>query len=32
MPATLLRIHPENPPHNRIQQAVDVLRKGGVII
>jgi len=32
MPATLLRIHPENPPQNRIQQAVDVLRKGGVII
>ena len=32
MAATLLRIHPENPPQNRIQQAVDVLRKGGVII
>jgi tRNA threonylcarbamoyl adenosine modification protein (Sua5/YciO/YrdC/YwlC family) len=32
MPATLLRIHPENPPQSRIQQAVDVLRKGGVII
>ena len=32
MPATLLRIHPENPPHSRIQQAVEVLRKGGVII
>jgi len=32
MAATLLRIHPDNPPLNRIQQAVDVLRKGGVII
>ncbi len=32
MSATLLRIHPDNPPLNRIQQAVDVLRKGGVII
>ena len=32
MAATLLRIHPDNPPINRIQQAVDVLRKGGVII
>ena len=32
MPATFLRIHPENPPHSRIQQAVEVLRKGGVII
>ncbi|GAA4373509.1 L-threonylcarbamoyladenylate synthase [Hymenobacter koreensis] len=30
--AQLLRIHPENPPQNRIQQAVDVLRNGGVII
>jgi tRNA threonylcarbamoyl adenosine modification protein (Sua5/YciO/YrdC/YwlC family) len=32
MPATLLRIHPDNPPQNRIQQVVDVLRKGGIII
>ena len=32
MPATLLRIHPENPPQSRIQQAVEVLRKGGLII
>jgi len=32
MPATLLRIHPDNPPQNRIQQAVEVLRKGGLII
>lgn len=32
MAATLLRIHPDNPPLSRIQQAVDVLRKGGVII
>ncbi len=32
MAATLLRIHPENPPQNRIQQVVDVLRRGGIII
>ncbi|WP_019947673.1 L-threonylcarbamoyladenylate synthase [Hymenobacter aerophilus] len=32
MSATLLRIHPANPPLNRIQQAVEVIRKGGVII
>jgi len=32
MPATLLRIHPDNPPQNRILQAVEVLRKGGIII
>ena len=32
MAATILRIHPENPPANRIQQAVEVLRKGGIII
>ena len=32
MAATLLRIHPENPPASRIQQAVEVLRKGGIII
>jgi len=32
MAATLLRIHPDNPPQNRIQQAVEVLRKGGLII
>ncbi|QIX62563.1 threonylcarbamoyl-AMP synthase [Hymenobacter lutimineralis] len=32
MAATLLRIHPDNPPQNRIQQAVEVLRSGGVII
>ncbi|MCB2377641.1 threonylcarbamoyl-AMP synthase [Hymenobacter sp. BT635] len=32
MAATLLRIHPDNPPQNRLLQAVDVLRKGGVII
>lgn len=30
--ALLLKIHPENPQPNRIQQAVDVLRSGGVII
>jgi tRNA threonylcarbamoyl adenosine modification protein (Sua5/YciO/YrdC/YwlC family) len=32
MPATLLRIHPDNPPLNKIQQAAQVLRQGGVII
>jgi tRNA threonylcarbamoyl adenosine modification protein (Sua5/YciO/YrdC/YwlC family) len=32
MAATILRIHPENPPASRIQQAVEVLRKGGIII
>lgn len=32
MAATLLRIHPDNPPQNRIQQVVDVLRRGGIII
>ncbi|RZK14846.1 MAG: threonylcarbamoyl-AMP synthase, partial [Hymenobacter sp.] len=32
MAATLLRIHPENPPQNRILQVVEVLRKGGLII
>ena len=32
MAAILLRIHPENPPANRILQAVEVLRKGGIII
>ena len=32
MSATMLRIHPDNPPLNRIQQAVEIIRKGGVII
>ncbi|AYA37119.1 threonylcarbamoyl-AMP synthase [Hymenobacter oligotrophus] len=32
MAATLLRIHPDNPPLNKIQQAVQVLRQGGIII
>ncbi|KUG09619.1 L-threonylcarbamoyladenylate synthase [Solirubrum puertoriconensis] len=32
MAATLLRIHPDNPPLNKIQQAAQVLRQGGVII
>ncbi|RTQ45303.1 threonylcarbamoyl-AMP synthase [Hymenobacter gummosus] len=32
MAATLLRIHPDNPPQNKIQQAAEVLRQGGVII
>ena len=32
MSATLLRIHPDNPPQNRLLQAVEILRNGGVII
>ena len=32
MSATLLRIHPENPPLSKILEVVDVLRRGGVII
>ena len=32
MSATLLRIHPDNPPLNRIQQAVEIIRKGGIVI
>ncbi|RSK42469.1 L-threonylcarbamoyladenylate synthase [Hymenobacter perfusus] len=32
MAATLLRIHPDNPPLNRIQQAVEIIRKGGIVI
>lgn len=32
MSATLLKIHPENPPLNKILQVVDVLRQGGIII
>jgi tRNA threonylcarbamoyl adenosine modification protein (Sua5/YciO/YrdC/YwlC family) len=32
MAATLIRIHPDNPPQSRIQQVVEVLRRGGIII
>lgn len=32
MPAELLKIHPLNPEGRKIQHAVDVLRKGGIII
>ena len=32
MAAIVLHIHPENPEPRKIQQAVDVLRRGGVII
>jgi tRNA threonylcarbamoyl adenosine modification protein (Sua5/YciO/YrdC/YwlC family) len=32
MPAELLKIHPVNPEGRKIQHAVDVLRKGGIII
>lgn len=30
--ALFLKIHPENPPLNRILQAVEILRRGGLII
>lgn len=30
--AEFLKIHPDNPPLNKILQAVEVLRKGGIII
>src|SRR5918993_1878816 len=30
--AVLLKIHPANPPMNKIMQVVDVLNKGGIII
>ncbi len=30
--AEFLKIHPDNPPLNRILQVVDVLKKGGIII
>jgi tRNA threonylcarbamoyl adenosine modification protein (Sua5/YciO/YrdC/YwlC family) len=30
--AVFLKIHPENPPLSRILQAVEILRKGGIII
>ena len=30
--AILLKIHPDNPPLNKILQVVEVLRKGGIII
>jgi tRNA threonylcarbamoyl adenosine modification protein (Sua5/YciO/YrdC/YwlC family) len=32
MAAQLLKIHPENPQQQRIQEAVDVLRSGGLVI
>lgn len=30
--ATFMKIHPDNPPLNKILQVVEVLRKGGIII
>ncbi|RDC62397.1 L-threonylcarbamoyladenylate synthase [Adhaeribacter pallidiroseus] len=30
--AVLLKIHPTNPPMNKITQVVDILRKGGIVI
>jgi tRNA threonylcarbamoyl adenosine modification protein (Sua5/YciO/YrdC/YwlC family) len=30
--ATFLKIHPDNPPLNRILQVVEVLQKGGIVI
>lgn len=32
MPATLLRIHPVNPEGRKIKQALEIIKKGGVII
>lgn len=32
MSATLLHIHPDNPEGRKIQQAIDIIRAGGVII
>jgi tRNA threonylcarbamoyl adenosine modification protein (Sua5/YciO/YrdC/YwlC family) len=32
MPATLLRIHPENPEGRKIKQAIEIIKDGGVII
>ncbi|MGH1336340.1 MAG: L-threonylcarbamoyladenylate synthase [Aureispira sp.] len=32
MRATLLRIHPDNPEGRKIKQAIEIIRKGGVII
>ncbi|MGB3619043.1 MAG: L-threonylcarbamoyladenylate synthase, partial [Catalinimonas sp.] len=32
MSATLLKIHPDNPDENRVRQAVEALRDGGVVI
>lgn len=32
MSASLLKIHPDNPPLNKILQAVDVLQNGGILV
>ncbi|MBC7450290.1 MAG: threonylcarbamoyl-AMP synthase [Cytophagales bacterium] len=32
MPALLLKIHPDNPPLAKILSAVDIIRKGGIVI
>src|SRR5690606_41892852 len=32
MPATLISIHPGNPEERKINQVVDVLRNGGIVI
>ena len=32
MPALLLKIHPDNPPLNKIIAAVDIIKKGGIVI
>src|SRR5689334_6751298 len=32
MPVLLLKIHPENPPLNKILAAVEIIRKGGIVI
>lgn len=32
MPAEFLHIHPQNPEHRKIEQTVEVLRQGGIIV
>jgi tRNA threonylcarbamoyl adenosine modification protein (Sua5/YciO/YrdC/YwlC family) len=32
MPALFLKIHPDNPPLNKILAAVDIIKKGGIVI
>lgn len=32
MPAVLLKIHPDNPPLNKILSAVEIIKKGGIVI
>jgi tRNA threonylcarbamoyl adenosine modification protein (Sua5/YciO/YrdC/YwlC family) len=32
MPASLLKIHPQNPEGRKIQQAIEIIKKGGLVI